>query len=93
MSRGSADGLRSCRKLQRNRAKTRQGVLKCGKKTNRSKGVAGNCNEAICVSVQGDAGNCSDGLKSNSKKTGLNYRNLQVTDYGLESLHDSPSKV
>ena len=56
---------RSCWKLQRNKPKTQQRVLKCGKRTNRLKGVARNCSEE---------------LKSNPKKTGLDYQNLQATD-------------
>ena len=45
-------------------------------KTNRLKGVAGNCSEVICVTVQGV--NCSETLKSNWKRPGWT---TQVTDY------------
>ena len=45
-------------------------------KTNRLKGVAGNCSEVICVNVQGV--NCSETLKSNWKRP---CWTTQVTDY------------
>ena len=56
---------RSCEKLQQDSNPNPVPCSQVWKEDKRLGGVAGNCNEGICVSVQEVAGNCNEGLKSN----------------------------